>query len=267
VGAVGAILPPLVGAAEPAATAEQPDQRSASAPELAERVRQLLSAWASEQAGQTNSGAAASVTPPGPLVGAVRSPQAGFLAACMDGATPVLVAWECADASCAAGGADATTDLRVVARVAAAAGGPSVPVDGAARDRALALLARWRSARQAADVVGLRDAASGQVRRRVIERIAHIVRRAPQHRRPAVVTLARAARRAALLPCGAGAERVLGELAAAEMPDDAWLRAVGAFGEGQPRNATTTAHHHASDPSSVRSSAVLRAMLLIQADG
>jgi len=58
-------------------------------------------------------------------------------------------------------------------------------------------------------------------------------RRTPHHRRPAVAALAGEARRAALLPCGAGGEWVLDELARAEMPDEAWLRTVAAYGEAR----------------------------------
>ena len=260
VGAAGAILPPLVGTAGLTATADKSSQPVASAPELAELVRQLLSEWVADEASPIDAGSGGSLNATVPLVGAVRSHHAGFLALCEEGAARVLVAWEDPGDSGATGSAAATTDLRVVARVAAAAGGPAVAVDVAAQERALVLLDRWRTTRQAADVVGLRDAASGQARRRVIERIAHIVRRAPLHRRPAVVTLAQVARRAALLPCGAGAERVLGELAAAEMPDDAWLRAVGAFGEVRPRSSPGGGGEDTGE----RPGVVLRALLLLQ---
>jgi hypothetical protein len=56
-----------------------------------------------------------------------------------------------------------------------------------------------------------------------------VARRAPPHLRPTTSRLAAEARRAAAAVCGSGVERVLAELAAAEMSDEAWLRAVGAF--------------------------------------
>lgn len=43
--------------------------------------------------------------------------------------------------------------------------------------------------------------------------------------------MAAAARQAAMIPAGAGAERILAELAAAPMDDRSWLRAVRTFGE------------------------------------
>ena len=64
----------------------------------------------------------------------------------------------------------------------------------------------------------------------VLARIARIARQAPPHLRPRVSSLIRRARHAAITRCGAGAEWVLGELAADQMSDRAWLLAVAAFG-------------------------------------
>jgi hypothetical protein len=68
-------------------------------------------------------------------------------------------------------------------------------------------------------------------RRHVVERIAAITRRTPPHLRPRMAALAVHARGTLTTRLGAGAERVLGELASASMADEAWLRAVGTFGE------------------------------------
>jgi hypothetical protein len=65
----------------------------------------------------------------------------------------------------------------------------------------------------------------------VLARVADIMRRAGPHLRPRLADLARRARGAATAPCGTGAEWVLDELARAALPDHAWLRAVGAFGD------------------------------------
>jgi hypothetical protein len=53
------------------------------------------------------------------------------------------------------------------------------------------------------------------------------------------VPLAVAARRAATLPLGAGAELVFRDLAAAELPDASWLRALAEFVALQQRGRST----------------------------
>jgi hypothetical protein len=74
----------------------------------------------------------------------------------------------------------------------------------------------------------------------VAARLASITRRAAAHERPLLAPLVAAARRAASTACGAGAEHVLGELAAAAaMSDEAWLRAVAAFGAVHGRSGDT----------------------------
>ena len=55
--------------------------------------------------------------------------------------------------------------------------------------------------------------------------------RAPRHTRSRLAPLADAARAVASAPLGEGAERILETLAAAELPDEAWLRSIAAFGE------------------------------------
>jgi hypothetical protein len=52
---------------------------------------------------------------------------------------------------------------------------------------------------------------------------------------------------------GDGAERVLAELATAQMPDDSWLRAIEAFGEAQIRRSDG-----GSAPLEVRAILILR---------
>jgi len=236
IGIAGAILPGLSD------VAGMPAPGPRSAPEMAEEIREQLARWLTgswgiEAGGQARDegrddamGAAAAGAPrpprgTGSLVAAVRSETHGFVAAYDDGGACILVA--------ACDGGEPSRDQRVVARAVLLAGGAPVRVDPATRERAMGAFARWDAGRRAHADAGLRDGASARARRRVIERIAGIVRRAAHHRRPAVAALARDARRAALLPCGAGGERVLDALAAADMADDAWLRAVGAFGETQ----------------------------------
>jgi len=64
-----------------------------------------------------------------------------------------------------------------------------------------------------------------------MQRVAHIAARTPYHHRAQVAPLAAEARRIITAPYGVGAERILAELAGAPLPDEAWLRAVRAFGE------------------------------------
>jgi len=254
VGVAGTILPPLVAVGHPPAS---------SPPELAERLRARMRVWADPTSVPGPPEAVGVPSRDATMVGAVAANRAGLLALYLDGTTPLLVAGQTPDeGSSMATNIGATTDLQVVADVVAAADGPSAAVDLVARERAIASLARWQAARQIALDIGLRANTSGRARRRVIERIARIVRRAAHHRRPLMAALAAAARHAALLPCGAGAERVLGELADAAMADDAWLRAVGAFGEmharadpGDPGGASGAA---------ANSGPRLRALLLLQ---
>ena len=67
--------------------------------------------------------------------------------------------------------------------------------------------------------------------RHVARRIAGIVSKAHAHRRPMLAAMAARARRAATLPLGVGAASALGVLAEADMEDEAWLRAMGAFAD------------------------------------
>jgi len=69
------------------------------------------------------------------------------------------------------------------------------------------------------------------------------------------MALASHARRAALAGGGAGTERVLAELARAPLADEAWLRAVGAFGEARAA---------APQPQSGIEPARLRALIVLQ---
>jgi hypothetical protein len=254
VGVAGCILPSLVPP-DTLADAEPP----ASAPALAELARSVLREWLTgtvdgEPSGDPGGDPEREAT--APATAAVHSAHAGFLAACEAGDRVLLVA------SLAGRGErralpPASTDPNVVADAARAATGAATAPDERLLQAALASARRWCAAHRAAADAGIGDSAWAPARRHVLERIAAIVRRASHHRRPALLALAAGARRAALLPGGAGAERVLGELARAPLPDDAWLRAVGAFGDAHPP-AAPDAGRPAAAPR-------LRALLLLQA--
>lgn len=229
VGVAGCILPSLT-APDALACGDAHPPSSASA--LAELARSTLGEWlARDVDGESSPDVALRAM--SPLTAAVQASRAGFLAACDVAGRVQLVA------SVAAPGGRrslpaASTHPRVVAEAAQAANGHDAAPDERRLQVALASVRRWCAAHRAATDAGVGDAAWAPARRHVLERIAAIVRRAPHHRRPAVLALAAGARRAALLPGGAGAERVLDELARAPLPDDAWLRAVGAYGDAQP---------------------------------
>ncbi|HJU90473.1 MAG TPA: DEAD/DEAH box helicase [Gemmatimonadaceae bacterium] len=94
----------------------------------------------------------------------------------------------------------------------------------------------WLTSRRAFDASGVTHSIAGAPRRSAIQRVARITAQLPLHRRAALLPLAARARQAITAQFGIGAERVLAELATASMPDDAWLRAVSAFGEARRRS-------------------------------
>ncbi len=204
VGIAGTILPPL--AFDHCATPV------VSPPEWAERIAARAAMW---------SDASAQLAPL-PVVAAVVSPVSGLLAVIRDNGGPRLVATD---------GLEVTDDPRVVLRMMAHANGADAPVDAGAVERACAALRRWRASRHNRRDVTLDGALHARARRAVVDRIAAIARRAPRHLRPGIVALAATARHTVSARYGVGAERVLDELAAARMPDEAWLRAIGTFGE------------------------------------
>ena len=105
----------------------------------------------------------------------------------------------------------------------------AVPPD--AIEGALQTAQRWIERHRAALATGATLALHAPARRSALRRISTITARAPLHRRPELAALAAGARRAVTVPCGLGAESVLGEIARAPMPDEAWLRALAAFGD------------------------------------
>ena len=253
VGIAGCILPPL---ATPDDLTARPAAESASAPVAAERVRAVLASWLGGEESPHPPTESCVAWPRGSAdvpVAAVRSARAGFLAACQAGGRALLVAAlaRSGDRTLPA----PTTHPAVVEEAARAAGAREAAVDDVLRRWALASLDVWCAAQRAAADAGVGEAAWAPARRRVIERIAAIVRRSPHHRRAAVLALASSARRAALAAGGVGTERVLDELARAALPDEPWLRAVGAFGD---------AHAHDGAAGEPASAPRVRAILLLQ---
>ncbi|HET7456442.1 MAG TPA: DEAD/DEAH box helicase [Gemmatimonadaceae bacterium] len=210
-----------------------------SAPGDAERTRAAMREW-------LNTGGAEFGRPSDDvtLVAAVRAPRDGWLALCdsgRGGAYSVVASL---------GGGPPADSPDVLHDAVALAGGPDVPVDGARTARALAAIRGWASSRVSAEDAGVGGAGSDIVaRRRVLDRLAAVARRAPHHRRAAVAALCHDAGRVALLRLGAAAESRLDLLARSAMPDDAWVDAVRAFvAEHEPSDvATRSARGDAAD--------------------
>jgi hypothetical protein len=91
----------------------------------------------------------------------------------------------------------------------------------------------WCRARAAESAAGGAISIVGVARRRALHRLAGILARTPISRRQEVAAMAARARQVASTTIGAAGELVLGELATAAMPDDAWLRALAAFAEAR----------------------------------
>ena len=96
---------------------------------------------------------------------------------------------------------------------------------------------RWYRARAADGAAGGAVSIVGVARRRALHRLAGILARTPLSRRHEVAAIAARARQVASTTIGAAGELVLGELATAAMPDDAWLRALAAFAEARGTDA------------------------------
>lgn len=206
VGIAGSIVPAVAVAASP--DAHGPPERLAAA-------RAIVSAWRRVD-GDTPDRAV-----PGSW-SCTAGPTGGFLAACLAGDRPLLIA------SLGDGVSDAPAALAEAVRYA-----DGERADGGATQcgEAMQAIRSWWSERCAAADVGLASIGGVVSRRRVLRRIAAIARRTPLHARPAILALAERARQAATSPLGAAAEWVLERLASAPLADAQWLRAVAAFGD------------------------------------
>jgi hypothetical protein len=203
VGVIGTILPRLAFGYEGSLPASPPESRE-----------QLASAAAHWRDG--------TVQPPtAPIVAAVRARIGGLLAVVEDGVGVRIVG---------ASGTDIGDDAELVLRVLAQADGADIDVETACCDRAVAALRRWLDTVAEHREITMDGALRARARRSVVDRIAAIARRTPRHRRAAISPLVSRARLTVGARYGAGAEHVLGELASADMSDEAWLRAIGTFG-------------------------------------
>jgi superfamily II DNA or RNA helicase len=236
VGVVGTILPHLsLHDAAPGHT---------SPSELRERLAIILGRWATQWETVPTSAPRPDDTT---VAAAVLSLLDGYVALVEDGGALRLVA--------ALGNDDPSDDPERVLRAIIIAEGPDTHVDESELRRVVRSLERWhRVGRDRLDIT-LDGALHARARRAVVDRIAAIARRTPRHLRPGIAELAATARRTATARYGAGAERVLDQLASAELPDEAWLRAIGTFGQ---------LHASEGSPSLVPGASVrIRAILLL----
>jgi hypothetical protein len=239
VGIAGTVLPLL----------HLPAPSAASVPQLASQLRDLLR--------ELGNGGHAENNPKELLVAAVdlalhaENAEVHFLALLDCGVNPQLVAgrgdWiderisTCNSVLCALKLRLHAGDLKT--RIA-----PQRDIEKAHR-----LLGRFTAMRDARLAAGIPSAAYAQSRKRLIRRLDTIAMRAPVHTRPSLHKVVARARRVATAAFGDGAERVLAELATAQMPDDSWLRAIEAFGEAQIRRSDG-----GSAPQEVRAILLLR---------
>jgi superfamily II DNA or RNA helicase len=215
-GACGAILPVRL-ALGPTADA---DDRSIPARDL-QQLRALTARWRSTQSVPAPSA--------GLPVARVRATTPGALALVTHESERLVVALVGGRVS------ERPADLLAAARLAEGEDHSEANLDGVAA--LLAKLETWLAARAGAHTAGVGHSIAGAARRVAMQRIAHIAARTPHHHRAQVGPLAADARRIVTAPYGVGAERILAELAGSPLPDEAWLRAVRAFGEANCRAA------------------------------
>lgn len=167
-----------------------------------------------------------------PICAAIAAQVRGFLALVHDGDSPHLIA----DV-----GNGATDEPWAVRAAVMAACALDEPLEASLAGDALRQSTDWLARRRASSTIDLRAAGAARARRAALERVTRTLARAPRHQRSMLAPLAAAARAVATAPLGEGAERVLEMLVHAELPDEAWLRSIVAFGEvnTQPVTAST----------------------------
>jgi hypothetical protein len=200
--------------------AELPSEDTPSPARAIQLLRRMLSQWRSQGASSTG--------PKGLLVASVCADQVGGLALARRGREPFLVALVGASPT------DRPIDTLVAARCAE---GPDAPRNDNQIAATAARLESWLAMNASGIAPGAGHTIAGAARRVAMQRVAHIALRTPRHCRALVAPLAAEARRIITAPYGVGAERILAELAGAPLPDEAWLRAVRAFGEANCRGA------------------------------
>jgi hypothetical protein len=166
------------------------------------------------------------------VAASARSERAGFLALIRGSSGPTLVA----DIGEGIDGSHSTISIALDA-----CGGSESIVDEQNLIDSHAMLLRWIAAKRGADSVNLGAASSARARRATLTRVAKTLARSPRHARVRLAPLADAARAVASVQLGEGAERVLEVLVRSNLPDEAWLRTIAAFGELNGRRTSGAA--------------------------
>jgi superfamily II DNA or RNA helicase len=160
------------------------------------------------------------------VAGAVRARECGAIACVrVNGAVALLAVIK----------GVVNTNAAAVERLCAAAGGDSGTIDRQGIDDTRRCVERFLSERQVSTVVDLTTLHVARTRRALLQRADSIARFAPRDMRPRIAPLLHGVRAAAAAPLSAGAERALDELAGADLPDDAWLRAINEFAAAHAR--------------------------------
>jgi superfamily II DNA or RNA helicase len=215
VGVAGRILPSPIPTAILASDTEE-DHRGAA--ELASEIRARLKHWLDDE------------TSCGPIeaahvdatIATVRGATSGVIALVAHGTDARL-------AVDVGGGFDASPPA--ILRALDASTPDEVNVDDAGIAATVQRLERWLDARFGALAVELPTASASRTRRAALARVARTLSRTPRHRQALLAPLAHAARSVAVAPLAEGAERVLDSLVQSDLPDEAWLRSIAAFGE------------------------------------
>jgi superfamily II DNA or RNA helicase len=227
IGVAGTILPSLL--------LRDSSADGGSPAEWGERLIGAVTPWLDRNASSTHGQGSESrptdaIVRPVILVSAVMATRDAFIALAGDAANPRLVVGDVSGPP-HSHPSTVTDDPAAVLAALALADAADAEVDRVWIAPTLDAIDRWWKGRQHRRELAIDGTVHTRARRSVVERIAAITRRAPRHLRPTISALAATARHTATARYGVGAEHVLQELAAADLPDEAWLRAIGAFGE------------------------------------
>lgn len=220
IGRVGAVLPIAPGTpGDPEAGPSWVERHS--------RVIDRIGRWRARDGGDGTPDAMHGALP---LVAAVETAEAGWLAlACPAGRAELIAC---------IGGAVTSDPMGLERAIVLADGGLDIPVPASAVAAALASAERWSAERAGEAVAGTAANEPDELRRRVIARANRVFSSAPRERRASVAPLVMAVRRLAGRRLPAGTERVLASVTTAGLADDAWLHAVAdldtASGEREP---------------------------------
>lgn len=221
IGVAGHIMPALAIPEPPAAGDAETTTDERGTSELMSDVRDRLRRWIL-QPGRTPPTGEPAMGNDEVLVAAVANVANGWIAL-IDGRDDALLVVDVGRGP----ETRATALLAAIDKI----GSTTCPPDESQGRSALRAIDLWLESRRAAATVDLPAATSSPSRRLALNRVARALSRTPRHRRTLIAPLITAARSIATAPLAEGAERVLDSLIEADLPDEAWLRSMAAFGE------------------------------------